>query len=133
MALELPDKQYFKIGEVAEILDLEHYVLRYWESEFPRLTPRRTKSGQRLYHRSDVQLLLEIKRLLYDEKLTIAGAKKRLTHKSRSKKAAAKDSEKNAKNQRSDFEDDENLGGEDYKKILMEIKEELQALKDLLE
>lgn len=133
MALELPDKQYFKIGEVAEILDLEHYVLRYWESEFPRLTPRRTKSGQRLYHRSDVQLLLEIKRLLYDEKLTIAGAKKRLTQKSRTKKAAAKDSEKNATNQRSDFEDDENLEGEDYKKILMEIKEELQALKDLLE
>jgi DNA-binding transcriptional MerR regulator len=132
MALQLPDKQYFKIGEVAEILDLEHYVLRYWESEFPKLTPRRTKSGQRLYHRSDVELLAEIKRLLYDEKLTIAGAKKKLSVKGRSKKAASSPKD-NSDSRKVPMTDDEDLESEDYKKILMEIKQELKALKDLLE
>jgi DNA-binding transcriptional MerR regulator len=131
MAFQLPDKQYFKIGEVADILDLEHYVLRYWESEFPKLTPRRTKSGQRLYHRSDVELLAEIKRLLYEEKLTIAGAKKKLSQKSKAKKASAQDSENDLVHDSESL--DEDLEGEDYKKILLEIKQELKALKDLLE
>ena len=73
----LPDKFFFKIGEVAEITTLEPYVLRYWESEF-NIKLTKTKNSQRLYQKKDVQRILDIKKLLYDEKFTIAGAKKRL-------------------------------------------------------
>lgn len=74
----LPDKQYFKIGEASEILEVKPHVLRYWETEFSVLRPQKTRTNQRLYRRQDVELLLEIKRMLYQEGLTIAGAKKRL-------------------------------------------------------
>ncbi len=76
----IPDKLYFKIGEVTEITDLAAYVLRFWESEFPIISPKRTDSGQRLYRRSDVELILKIKYLLYEKKFTIPGAKKILKH-----------------------------------------------------
>jgi DNA-binding transcriptional MerR regulator len=72
----IPDKLYFKIGEVTEITDLAAYVLRFWESEFSIISPKRTDSGQRLYRRSDVELILKIKYLLYEKKFTIPGAKK---------------------------------------------------------
>jgi DNA-binding transcriptional MerR regulator len=75
---DLPDKQYFKIGEVSRILDVRPHVLRYWESEFPAIRPQKTRTGQRLYRRRDVELLLQIKQLLYQEGFTIAGANKRL-------------------------------------------------------
>ncbi len=74
----IPDKLYFKIGEVSEITGIEPYVLRYWESEFKIVSPSRTHSKQRLYRRKDLELILEIKKLLYEEKFTIAGAKKKL-------------------------------------------------------
>jgi DNA-binding transcriptional MerR regulator len=74
----LPDKLYFKIGEVSEIIGVEPYVLRYWETEFPALKPSKSRSQQRMYRKRDVELLIEIKRLLYDEMYTIAGAKKQL-------------------------------------------------------
>jgi DNA-binding transcriptional MerR regulator len=72
----LPDKIYFKIGEVAEIVGVEPYVLRYWETEFPVLKPSKSRSQQRLYRKRDVETLLKIKKLLYEEMYTIAGAKK---------------------------------------------------------
>ncbi len=75
---EIPDKIYFKIGEVADIVGVEPYVLRYWESEFPALMPSKSRSQQRLYRRHDVELLLRIKHLLYEDMYTIAGAKKQL-------------------------------------------------------
>lgn len=75
----LPDKIYFKIGEVAEIVGVEPYVLRYWETEFPALKPTKSRSQQRMYRKRDVELLLKIKKLLYEEMYTIAGAKKQLT------------------------------------------------------
>lgn len=75
---ELPDKIYFKIGEVAEIVGVEPYVLRYWESEFPALRPNKSRSQQRLYRKRDVEVLLRIKKLLYEDMYTIAGAKKQL-------------------------------------------------------
>jgi DNA-binding transcriptional MerR regulator len=75
---ELSNKLYFKIGEVAKIVGVKPYVLRYWETEFPVLKPGKTPSRHRLYRRRDVETLLEIKRLLYQEGFTIAGAKKRL-------------------------------------------------------
>ncbi|MBI5968753.1 MAG: MerR family transcriptional regulator, partial [Deltaproteobacteria bacterium] len=70
----IPDKLYYKIGEVSEITGVEPYVLRYWESEFKIVTPARTNSKHRLYRRRDLELILEIKKLLYEEKFTIAGA-----------------------------------------------------------
>ncbi len=72
------DKKYFRIGEVSRIVGVEPYVLRYWESEFPQVRPRRADSNQRTYRRKELELLLKIKQLLHEEKLTIKGAKKRL-------------------------------------------------------
>jgi DNA-binding transcriptional MerR regulator len=75
---EIPNKLYFRIGEVSDIVSVKPYVLRYWESEFPDIKPSKSKSGQRLYKRRDVELLLRIKQLLYEERFTINGARKRL-------------------------------------------------------
>lgn len=75
---ELPDRLYFKIGEVAKIVGVKPYVLRYWETEFPMIRPGKTRSKHRLYRRRDVKTLLEIKRLLHTERFTIEGAKRRL-------------------------------------------------------
>jgi len=77
-SVDIPHKLYFRIGEVARIVGVKPYVLRYWESEFAVLRPEKTASGHRLYRRRDVEILLDIKQLLYDEKFTISGAKKRL-------------------------------------------------------
>ena len=77
-AVELPDKLYFKIGEVARLVGVKPYVLRYWETEFSILRPGKTRSRHRLYRRKDVETLLEIRRLLYAERYTIEGAKRRL-------------------------------------------------------
>ena len=74
----IPDKMYFKIGEVSEITGLETHVLRFWESEFKNIKPRRTSTGQRMYRKSDIQLILYIKHLLHNEKFTIQGARKYL-------------------------------------------------------
>ena len=78
MDKKIPNKLFFKIGEVCEITDTQPYVLRYWESEFPALAPAKNSSGQRIYRRRDIETVLRIKQLLYDEGFTIAGAKKRL-------------------------------------------------------
>lgn len=76
--VELPDKLYFKIGEVSRLLDVQAHVLRYWEQEFPMLRPHKSRGGQRLYRRADVELLIRIKDLLRGRKFTIAGARKQL-------------------------------------------------------
>jgi len=78
MERKIPNKLFFKIGEVCEITDTQPYVLRYWESEFPALAPAKNSSGQRIYRRRDIETVLRIKQLLYGEGFTIAGAKKRL-------------------------------------------------------
>jgi DNA-binding transcriptional MerR regulator len=78
MERKIPNKLFFKIGEVCEITDTQPYVLRYWESEFPALAPAKNTSGQRIYRRRDIETVLRIKQLLYEEGFTIAGAKKRL-------------------------------------------------------
>jgi DNA-binding transcriptional MerR regulator len=75
----VPSKLYYKIGEVCEIVGVPAHVLRYWETEFPGLTPPKSKGGQRTYRPKDVELLLQIRRLLYDEGFTIAGARRQLT------------------------------------------------------
>ena len=75
---QIPNKLYFRIGEVSDLVGVKPYVLRYWESEFTDIKPSKSKSGQRLYKRRDVELLLRIKELLYEERFTINGARKRL-------------------------------------------------------
>ncbi len=143
MTIAIPEKQYFKIGEVSEILDVEPYVLRYWESEFKILKPTRTRARQRLYHKKDLELLLEIKHLLYDEKFTIAGAKKRLQE-MKKQVSAAKKAKKPAVASRAKEEELEAVGEKnddptlldaqaDYKEILLEIKKELKELRSILE
>lgn len=82
--VQIPDdKRYFRIGEASSIIGVEPYVLRYWESEFKQLKPQRANSRQRTYQKKDLETLLEIKRLLYEEKMTIEGAKRRLRKKSK--------------------------------------------------
>ena len=78
MDASIPDKEYFLIGEVSRILEVDAYVVRFWESEFKSVKPMRTKSYQRLYRRKDLEELLRIKKLLYTDKFTISGAKKQL-------------------------------------------------------
>lgn len=78
METVIPEKAYFRIGEVSKILNVESYVIRYWETEFKSVKPVRTKSAQRLYRKKDVQELLIIRDLLYSQRFTIDGAKKQL-------------------------------------------------------
>jgi DNA-binding transcriptional MerR regulator len=113
MDIEIPDKTYFRIGEISKILGVEPYVVRYWETEFSTIKPIRTKSEQRLYRRKDLEELALIKRLLYQDKFTIAGAKKRIQE-LRKESPAVSDS------------------GEEYREILQSIRQELKAIRDLL-
>ncbi|MFL6374477.1 MAG: MerR family transcriptional regulator [Pyrinomonadaceae bacterium] len=79
----IPDKLFFKIGEVCELVGVQAHVLRYWETEFPMLSPQKNQSGQRSYRKKDVEIALKIKQLLYKEMFTIAGARKKLQSDSR--------------------------------------------------
>ena len=76
--MEIPDRLYFKIGDVAELCGLEPYVLRFWETQFPQLKPNKSGTGQRLYRRRDVEMALEIKRLVHNEGYTLSGARQAL-------------------------------------------------------
>ncbi len=116
MTAEVPDKQYFKIGEVAKLASLNTSVLRFWESEFDVLKPLKSRTGQRLYSRDDLALIFRIKQLLYDEKLTIAGARSRLSRKQEHRNVDTALSEKS----------------EQEKSILKDIHEELKKLRDSL-
>ncbi len=80
---EIPDKLYFRIGEVSRLAGIKPYVLRFWETEFSSLGPKKSGKGHRLYRRKDVELVLEIKRLLYEKRYTIEGARKYLESRSR--------------------------------------------------
>jgi len=113
METTIPDKAYFRIGEVSKILNVEPYVIRYWETEFKTVNPVRTKTAQRLYRKKDVQELLTIKNLLYAQRFTIDGAKKQL-HKMRNN------------------EEPEEKSGEKQKLFLMRIRRELQQIRELV-
>lgn len=91
---EIPDKLYFRIGEVSRLAGIKPYVLRFWETEFSSLGPKKSGKGHRLYRRKDVELVLEIKQLLYEKRYTIEGARKYLD--SRSREAAPKSTETTA-------------------------------------
>jgi DNA-binding transcriptional MerR regulator len=79
----IPEKLFFKIGEVCELIKVQPHVLRYWETEFPMLAPQKNRAGQRVYRRKDVEMVMRIRDLLYEEKFTIAGAKKKLLDETR--------------------------------------------------
>ncbi len=113
----LPDKLYFKIGEVASIVGVKPYVLRYWESEFSFVKPAKTRSHHRLYRRKDVETLLQIKRLLHDQRFTIEGARKRL-------RSAQKD----------DNRPGEPAAGTErsYRSLLLRVKRDLESLHRML-
>jgi len=105
----IPDKIFFRIGEVSEIVDVKPYVLRYWESEFELISPEKSNSKQRLYQRRDLELLLEIKRLLYEEEFTIAGARKKLKHLTAKKKKSKYDNSELLANIRNELEEIKSL------------------------
>lgn len=119
-APEIPDRLYFKIGEVAKIVGVKPYVLRYWETEFPGIRPGKTRSNHRLYRRRDVEMLLEIKRLLHDERFTIEGAKKRL--KSPGKVAVSPETEQIRLP----------LGERTYREALLRVRRDLRGLHELV-
>src|SRR5271156_5084411 len=96
---EIPDKLYFRIGEVAKLAGIKPYVLRFWESEFPGLGPKKSGTGHRLYRRKEVEMVLEIKRLLYEKRFTIEGARKFLETRGRSEPVRASKPVKSAKPQ----------------------------------
>jgi DNA-binding transcriptional MerR regulator len=111
------EKLYYKIGEVAEVAGVKTSVLRFWETEFPFLKPVKSSSGQRLYSKNEVDLILQVKHLLYDEKFTIEGVKRRITGKGKLLKAEDRfDSESAA----------------DYCEILKTVRNELKVLRDSL-
>lgn len=111
-------KLFYKIGEVCKICDVPAHVLRYWETEFPPLAPNKNRSGQRIFRKKDVQLVAEIKRLLYDEGYTIAGARKQLRRNGANLQATPLFSEP---------------GGNSSKQLLDQIRGELQDLMKLLD
>jgi len=136
--MEVPEKNYFKIGEVAEILELEPYVLRYWESEFKILKPSRTRTQQRLYHRKDLDLLMQIKDLLYIDKLTIAGAKQRLQKKNKKRPSADKKIVKLRRKVDSETvkevgEDHSYRELDEFRTLIWDIKKELVDLRSKIE
>lgn len=79
-AVSIPDKLYFRIGEVSKLAQTKPYVLRYWETEFPTLKPTKSRSGHRRYRRDDIEMVLQIKRLLYEQGFTIEGARRQLAN-----------------------------------------------------
>jgi len=87
-AQEIPDKLYFRIGEVARLAGIKPYVLRFWETEFPSLGPKKSGTGHRLYRRKEVEMVLEIKRLLYEKRFTIEGARKFLETRAKTEPAS---------------------------------------------
>ncbi|HET6977662.1 MAG TPA: MerR family transcriptional regulator [Pyrinomonadaceae bacterium] len=109
-AVAIPEKLFFKIGEVCELAGVQAHVLRYWESEFPMLAPQKNRAGQRVYRKRDVEMALRIKELLYEDQYTIAGAKKRLNNELRGGgklKVVGVDDEGHVENAPVDFADGE--------------------------
>src|ERR1700686_3315849 len=123
---EIPDKLYFRIGEVSRLAGIKPYVLRFWETEFSSLGPKKSGKGHRLYRRKDVELVLEIKRLLYDKRYTIEGARKFLD--SRSRELAAKPSDGVVKKSKRSQGDLFNDGAPVLDRIRKELAESLEIL-----
>ena len=111
------EKLFFKIGEVADVAGVKTSVLRFWETEFPFLKPVKSSSGQRLYSKNEVDLILQVKHLLYDEKFTIEGVKKRISPKGKLLKTEAVI---------------DSVPVTEYSDILKAVRSELKVIRDLL-
>lgn len=120
---EIPDKLYFRIGEVSRLAGIKPYVLRFWETEFSSLGPKKSGKGHRLYRRKDVELVLEIKRLLYDKRYTIEGARKFLDSRGREASSKTNGGAKPVRSQGDLF-----VSGP----LMEEIRKELTAILELL-
>lgn len=118
----LPNKLYFRIGEVATLLDIKPYVLRYWETEFPEIRPSKSKSGQRLYKKRDVEQLLMIRDLLYEERFTIDGARKRL------KEIVREGGEMSSGSDLAESKPQFSAAAVTQKKVLVKIKKDLEEV-----
>lgn len=118
MIAGIPDKLYFKIGEVAKIVSLRPSVLRYWETEFDVLKPGKSRTGQRLYTKKELELIFEIKKLLYSDKLTIEGARKKFTDKGKKGTQELPEVE---------------LASDSVRNVLNEVREDLMLLRDSLQ
>ena len=131
LAPEIPDKLYFRIGEVARLAGIKPYVLRFWETEFPSLGPKKSGTGHRLYRRKEVELVLEIKRLLYEKRFTIEGARKFLDTRGKTEPGAAGAS----KPRKSKPGQSKNLQGDlfgAFSPFLDEVRKELRAIVEML-
>ena len=123
---EIPDKLYFRIGDVARLANIKPYVLRFWETEFPGLGPKKSGTGHRLYRRKDVEMVLEIKRLLYEERFTIEGARKFLETRAKPELVPAAAARGKRKQVQGDlFVADRTA---DLTKLLDKVREELRAI-----
>ncbi len=118
MEAGIPEKLFFKIGEVSALTLLRPSVLRYWETEFCFLKPNKSRSGQRLYSRQDLEMILEIKKLLYTEKLTIEGARKRIEAKGKGKGPVRSTSD---------------APGDKLLRILRDVQQDLKSLRNSLQ
>jgi DNA-binding transcriptional MerR regulator len=127
---EIPDKLYFRIGDVARLAGIKPYVLRFWETEFPVLGPKKSGTGHRLYRRKDVEMVLEIKRLLYEQRFTIEGARKFLETRAKPEliRIAAKPGKR--KRVQGDLFDAERAA--EMAPLLGKIREELEAIAAIL-
>jgi DNA-binding transcriptional MerR regulator len=129
-APEIPDKLYFRIGEVARLAGIKPYVLRFWETEFPSLGPKKSGTGHRLYRRKEVELVLEIKRLLYEKRFTIEGARKFLE--SQGRQGGAANAAKVGKSRRTQLK---NVQGDLFgasSPFLDEVRKELREIAEML-
>ena len=123
---EIPDKLYFPIGDVARLANIKPYVLRFWETEFPGLGPKKSGTGHRLYRRKDVEMVLEIKRLLYQERFTIEGARKFLESRAKPELVPATTTRGKPKKLQGDlFVADRTA---DLMKLIDKVREELRAI-----
>ena len=123
---EIPDKLYFRIGDVARLANIKPYVLRFWETEFPGLGPKKSGTGHRLYRRKDVEMVLEIKRLLYQERFTIEGARKFLDSRGKPELVSAPPARGKRKRDQGDlFVADRTA---DLTKLIDKVREELRAI-----
>ena len=123
---EIPDKLYFRIGDVARLANIKPYVLRFWETEFPGLGPKKSGTGHRLYRRKDVEMVLEIKRLLYQERFTIEGARKFLDSRAKPELVPAPAARGKRKKVQGDlFVADRTA---DLTKLIDKVREELRAI-----
>jgi DNA-binding transcriptional MerR regulator len=131
MDFQIPDKLYYKIGEVAKFTGVKTHVLRYWETEFKAIRPNKSRSNQRLYRKRDVELILHLKDLLYNQGFTIAGARKKLREKP-DRKVAEPVKKSTVKTSAADDQLALPLSGSVDLKLLKEIREDILQLKKSL-